>query len=82
MSVADLVPLSSNDRLKIQYLKQTISDDDLLLDLIRLQNEFGENLTENPVNSKGNYSIRLYQGVGKVLKMLSKLLKIPFLTKS
>lgn len=78
MGVAGLVPLSTNDRLKTQYLKQTISDDDLLKDLIRLCSEFGENLTEGLVNSKGNYSTQPYRKRWKNIKNAIQVAKNKF----
>lgn len=68
MKSANLIPLSRDERLKAQYLKQTISDEDLLLDLIRLRNEFGENLTESLVNSNGKYSSQPYRKRWKNIK--------------
>lgn len=53
---AGLTPIDSKDILS--FHRKTINDEDLLLDLIHLYNQFGKEPTEDLINSKGKYSVR------------------------
>lgn len=55
---AGLLPI---DPIEMIRHKEKLSDDDLLRDLIRLQNEHGKEPTASIVNAKGKYSERPYR---------------------
>jgi hypothetical protein len=53
--------LSPIDPIEMIRTKETISESDLLKDLIRLNNEYGKEPTASLVNAKGKYSERPYR---------------------
>ncbi|MCK4352422.1 hypothetical protein KAW65_03330 [candidate division WOR-3 bacterium] len=54
---AGLIPINPADMIRE---KELIKDDELLLDLIRLYNEYGKEPTHALINSKGKYSSSPY----------------------
>ena len=58
---AGLTPIDSKDVLSVFREKRMIKDNELLLDLIRLYNEFSKEPTEDLINAKGKYSVRPYR---------------------
>ncbi|MDD5427625.1 MAG: hypothetical protein PHI58_00085 [Candidatus Omnitrophica bacterium] len=65
---AGLKPIDPKNLLQISREKRVIKDDDLLLDLIRLYNEFGKEPTEDLINAKGKYSGKPYRVRWKTAK--------------